>query len=119
MTNALSPSIAPGVAPGAAVVLAADQRFEGTLCFGGRTRIDGHVRGSVIGEGTLHVGPQAHIEGEVQVRALVIEGGHLHGEVRAYEFVELRAGAYVSGQVECPLVVKEDDTRFEAQWRQS
>jgi cytoskeletal protein CcmA (bactofilin family) len=82
---------------------------------GGSARVDGRVRGSVIVEGDLEVGPSGHIEGE-QVRAnnILIHGrisaqvmasgklvltkqGQLEGDVRAIA-LDIEAGAVFVGR---------------------
>ncbi|MGC8967071.1 MAG: bactofilin family protein [Thermus sp.] len=51
----------------------------GDLKAKGQVRIDGLVRGSVLVEGELEVGPTGRVEGE-RVEAKVVQ---IHGEVRA------------------------------------
>lgn len=42
-------------------------RFEGTLAFEGRVRLEGELRGRIVGEDVLVVGPSAVIEAELEV----------------------------------------------------
>lgn len=76
--------------------------IQGDVVFLGGLRIDGEVRGNVraSGEqaGTLVVSEQARIEGEIHVSHCVINGTVV-GPVHASEFLELQAGARVTGDV--------------------
>lgn len=55
----------------------------GTLIFGdGVVRLDGHMEGKIIGQGTLVIGEKGSIQGEVEVRTLIL-GGLVEGIVSA------------------------------------
>jgi len=75
---------------------------DGNLTFSGGLRVDGRVRGNVVaadGEsGTLVVSEDAHIEGEIRVSHVVINGTVV-GPVHASECVELQPKANVTGDV--------------------
>lgn len=77
-------------------------RIEGDITFSGGLRIDGEVKGNVRVEedktGTVVVSEQAHIEGEVHVSHVVINGS-VEGPVHATEFLELQPNARVTGDV--------------------
>lgn len=77
-------------------------RVEGDVIFSGGLRIDGHVRGNVIAEdgkpGTLVVAEQAHVEGEIRVPHVVINGA-VCGPVHSSEYVELQTKANVTGDI--------------------
>jgi cytoskeletal protein CcmA (bactofilin family) len=74
----------------------------GDVTFTGGLRIDGHVRGdvrAVNGEpGTLVVGSDARIDGEVRVSHVVVNG-IVNGPVRADDYLELQPKARISGDV--------------------
>jgi cytoskeletal protein CcmA (bactofilin family) len=75
---------------------------EGNIIFAGGLRVDGRVRGDVIAAdgkpGTLVLSEQAHIEGEIRVSHVVINGT-VSGSVHASEYVELQPKANVTGDV--------------------
>ena len=77
-------------------------RIEGNLVFSGGLRIDGEVRGNISTEdgkpGTLVVSEQAHVEGEIRVPHVVINGT-VCGPVHSAEYVELQGKANVTGDV--------------------
>ena len=94
------------------VVIPSRGLFEGLLCFRGLARIDGELRGAVDATGTLWLGPQARLEGRVDVDELVIEG-EFFGEIYARERVRLLAGARVNAHLEAPRVAVADGCRLE------
>jgi cytoskeletal protein CcmA (bactofilin family) len=59
--------------------------IEGNITFTGGLRVDGHVRGSVVAadgkSGTLVLSEQAHIEGEIRVSHVVINGAVVQGRL--------------------------------------
>src|SRR4029079_18509267 len=75
---------------------------EGNVIFSGGLRVDGHVRGNIIAQegkpGTLVVSEQAHVEGEIRVPHVVVNGAVV-GPVHCSEYVELQAKAHVTGDV--------------------
>ncbi len=74
----------------------------GDVTFAGGLRIDGHVQGNVVaadGEpGTLVVSEQAHIDGEIRV-AHVVVNGTVSGAVVAEDHLELQPKARIAGDV--------------------
>ena len=76
--------------------------INGDLNFKGGLRIDGHVKGNVIGEAgepsMLVVSEHARIEGEVRVAHLVING-EVAGSVYSTELLELQPKARIIGDV--------------------
>lgn len=74
----------------------------GDLTFSGGLRIDGEVRGSVVGGGdspsTVVISEQAIVEGEVRV-AHVVVNGTVNGPIYATESLELQPKARISGDV--------------------
>lgn len=83
-------------------LIGAGTTIEGNVTFTGGLRVDGHVRGNVIAAddkpGTLVLSEQAHIEGEIRVSHVVINGTVV-GPVHAAEYVELQPKANVTGDV--------------------
>ena len=77
-------------------------RIEGDVFFSGGLRLDGSVRGKVSAlpeqPGTLVVGENGRIDGEVVVPHLVVNGT-INGNVIESETLELQSSARVSGDV--------------------
>ncbi len=74
----------------------------GDIVFSGGLRIDGNVQGSVAtanGEaGTLVVSEHAHVEGEIKVSHVVVNGT-VRGPIVANDYLELQAKARIVGDV--------------------
>ncbi len=77
-------------------------RIEGHICFTGGMRIDGEVRGNVIGgegsENVLVISEHARVEGDVRCATLVVDG-YIAGDVYASEKLELRPQGRIIGNV--------------------
>jgi cytoskeletal protein CcmA (bactofilin family) len=74
-------------------------RFEGVLAFEGRVRVDGFVKGRVVSDGVLIVGPSAEVDAEIEVGTLIVRGGTVRGEVTAKRLVEVYAPSKVFANV--------------------
>ena len=72
----------------APVLLAEGTEFSGLLALDGPARIDGQLRGEVIGPGPLWIGPRANVEARVETDELVVAGA-LAGDVRASRRIAL------------------------------
>ena len=77
-------------------------RIEGNLSFSGGLRVDGEIKGNVSSDegqpGTLVLGENAKIEGEIRV-AHVVVNGTVVGPISASESLELQPNARVTGDV--------------------
>ena len=94
-------SPAPQCAIGAGAV------FDGILTFWGFARVEGKLRGEVVADGTLEIGPEADVHAKVEVDVLVVEG-LVAGEVLARERVEVRATGRITAAVRTPSLVLEE-----------
>jgi cytoskeletal protein CcmA (bactofilin family) len=90
--------------------------FEGKLEFSGVVRVDGRVKGEILGEGTLIVGESASIHADVQVTHLVISG-EISGSLFARERMEIRSPGKVFGDIHAPTVIMEEGVIFEGHCR--
>ena len=86
--------------------------FDGILTFWGLARVDGKLRGEVVADGTLEVGPEADVHAKVEVDVLVVEG-LVAGEVLARERVEVRATGRITAAVRTPSLVLEEGGSLE------
>jgi len=65
--------------------------------------IDGHTEGSIHYAGTVRVGPQGTVTGEIHAQAIIVEGA-INGDLHAAETVRILASARVVGDVQAPKV---------------
>ena len=88
--------------------------YRGRLDFTGSVRIDGRFEGEVESEGTLVVGREAVISGQVKVGQLVL-GGALTGDVVAGARVILHKTARFQGTITTPALAMEEGAVLEGQ----
>ena len=91
-----------------------DSSFKGILQFTTPLCILGHFEGEITGDSTLKIGPKAKIEGNINVKRLLIEG-KIIGNVHASEKVELKSGSNLVGNVKTPNLEIDEGVIFEGQ----
>jgi len=69
-------------------VLASDVEIKGTIKFSGELTFDGKLDGDITSDGTLQLGDNAVIKGNLNVNSVVIRG-KVHGNVIAKEKIEI------------------------------
>ncbi|HUK55107.1 MAG TPA: polymer-forming cytoskeletal protein [Nitrospiria bacterium] len=85
--------------------------FKGVITYHGTIRIDGHVEGEIITEGTLVVGEGAVIHAEISA-GTVVNGGKITGNVTALEKIQLLPTAILDGSIKTPVLIIEEGVRF-------
>ena len=107
----------PALAPppeGPLCAIASGTRFDGLLSFWGDARVDGSLRGEIAARGSLEVGPDARIEGRVEVDTLIV-AGRIDGQIFARVRVEVLRGAHVSASIRTPRLAVDEGAYFEGQ----
>ena len=94
--------------------LGAGTNYQGKLHFQGAVRIDGNFHGEVVSDGTLVVGQEAVVEGQIRVGQLVLSG-NIQGEVEAKNKVVLHKTANLQGNIRTPVLVVEEGAVLEGQ----
>ena len=94
--------------------MGAGTNYQGKLHFQGAVRIDGNFQGEVESDGTLVVGQDAIVEGQVKVGQLVLSG-KIQGEVEAKTKVVLHKSANLQGNIKTPVLVVEEGAILEGQ----
>jgi len=92
--------------------LAREVKASGVISIQGNARIDGEVEGEVHCFGTLHLGPQAVIRGNVFAVNLDSQATVL-GDLFAEEKITLRAPAKVQGSISAPILRISEGVLFE------
>lgn len=84
-------------------LIGATAKIHGDICFSGGLRVDGEVHGNITSAddqpSTLVISEHAHVEGQIAVSHLVINGTVI-GPIQSREFLELQAKAKVTGDVQ-------------------
>lgn len=99
-------------ASAAACAVGADASFDGVLTFWGLARVEGKLRGQVVADGTLEVGPEADVHASIEVDVLIVEG-LVEGEVVARERVEVRSTGRITAAVRTARLVLEEGGSIE------
>lgn len=85
--------------------------FEGQIAVAGPTRIDGIVRGSLRGPGSLLIGSNGHVEGQINCAEVVAQGAVV-GPITAEQRACLDAGAHLEGDLASPVLEVNDDATW-------
>lgn len=87
-------------------------RIEGVIEFTNTIRLDGEVKGKILGsEGTLIIGEKAKIEADIVVDTAIIMGA-VSGSLEARERIEVYPPGRVTGDIQAPAVVLEKGVVF-------
>lgn len=94
--------------------LGSDTVYEGKLTFKGTVRIEGRFTGDIASEGTLNVGKDAQVRGNLAVGELLLSG-HFNGEAMAKRRVVLYSTGVFEGNLQTPRLLTEEGAIIEGQ----
>src|SRR4051794_34424030 len=86
--------------------------FEGKLTFDGTVRIDGRFKGEVFSDDVLVIGEGAHVEAEIEVGEIIIQGA-VFGNITAKRSIEIHAPGRVKGDLHTPSLQIDKGVMFE------
>ncbi len=86
--------------------------FEGNITIDGSARIDGKFKGKIEAKGTVVVGKNGKVEGDVIAKNAVI-GGEVKGTIKVQDRVEFETGARFDGEVYCKTLVVQEGVTFD------
>ncbi|HEY1556872.1 MAG TPA: polymer-forming cytoskeletal protein [Kofleriaceae bacterium] len=86
--------------------------FEGKLTFDGTVRIDGRFKGEVFSDDTLVIGEGAHVEAEIDIGEVIIQGTVV-GNIKAKRSIEIHAPGRVKGDMHTPVLQIDKGVVFE------
>ena len=92
-------------------VLANDVEIKGSIKFSHDLIIDGKIEGEVTSDGSLTVGENALIKGEIKTRAVTIFG-KVEGNITVQERCELKSNAVLVGDVGAGTLAIEEGATF-------
>jgi len=92
-------------------ILGADVEVKGTIKFQGDMTIDGKVEGEITSPGTLTVGENAEIRGEIKTKAVTVLG-KVHGNIIVEERCELKTRAVLMGDLKAARLMIEEGATF-------
>jgi cytoskeletal protein CcmA (bactofilin family) len=92
-------------------VLNSDVELKGILKFSGELTLDGKVEGDVNSDGTLALGDNAVVKGNIDVASVVVRG-KVNGNITAKEKIDIKAKAEMFGDIRAPKLVIEEGVTF-------
>lgn len=94
------------------MLLGSDTSIEGTIEFNNTVRLDGPVKGKIIGkQGTVIIGEKAVVTAEIIVDTAIIMG-EVNGTIQAKERIEVYPPGRVLGDIQAPVVLIESGVVF-------
>lgn len=95
-------------------VLSNDVEIKGSIKFSHDLIIDGKIEGEVLSDGSLTVGENALIKGEVKTRSVIIFG-KVEGNITVQERCELKSNAILVGDIAAGTLAIEEGATFMGQ----
>ena len=92
-------------------ILSADVEIKGSIKFQNELTVDGKVEGEINSSGTLTVGENAEIKGEIKTKSVTVLG-KVHGNITVDERCELKGHAVLYGDLKATRLVIEDGATF-------
>jgi cytoskeletal protein CcmA (bactofilin family) len=91
-----------------------DVEFKGILRFSGELTFDGKLEGEIQSEGTLHLGDNAVVKGNISVNTVVVRG-KINGNVTARDKIDIKSRTELFGDIRAARLVMEEGVIFVGQ----
>jgi cytoskeletal protein CcmA (bactofilin family) len=95
-------------------ILNSDVELKGTIRFSGELTFDGKLDGDITSEGTLHLGDNAVIKGNIAANSVVVRG-KVNGNITAKEKIDIKSRTELFGDVRAARLVMEEGVIFVGQ----
>src|SRR6266487_902117 len=92
-------------------VLNSDVELKGTLKFAGEMTFDGKLDGDISSDGSLQLGDNAAVKGNINVSTVVVRG-KVNGNITAKEKIDIKTKAELFGDIRAPKLVIEEGVTF-------
>jgi len=92
-------------------VLNSDVELKGTLKFSGELTFDGKLEGDITSDGTLQLGDNAVIKGNINSTSVILRG-KINGNVVAKEKLEIKTKTELFGDIRAPRLMIEEGVTF-------
>ena len=111
------PSVVPGLSnrtimpTQSGALLSRGVSIKGSVKFLAELLIDGEVEGTIDSTGTLTIGEDARIRGDIRTKSVKVRGT-VEGNIFVTERCELQAGCTLRGDIEAPRLVVNENATF-------
>ena len=95
-------------------ILSSDVELKGTLKFNGELTFDGKIDGDILSEGSLSLGDNAVVKGNITVNSVVLRG-KISGNVTAKEKIDIKTRTELFGDIRSSRLVMEEGVTFVGQ----
>jgi cytoskeletal protein CcmA (bactofilin family) len=95
-------------------VLNSDVELKGTLRFTGEMTFDGKLEGDIQSEGTLNLGDNAVVKGNITANSVLVRG-KVNGNVTAKEKIDIKTKTELFGDIRAARLVMEEGVIFVGQ----
>lgn len=95
-------------------ILSSDVEIKGSLKFSNDLIIDGRIEGEVMSDGSLTVGENALIQGEIKTKSVTIFG-KVKGNITVADRCELKSNAVLEGDIAAGTLSIEEGATFMGQ----
>ena len=95
-------------------ILSSDVELKGTLKFTGELTFDGKIDGDILSEGSLSLGDNAVVKGNITANSVVLRG-KINGNVTAKEKIDIKTRTELFGDIRSSRLVMEEGVTFVGQ----
>src|SRR5277367_1684874 len=88
-------------------ILNSDVELKGTIRFAGELTFDGKLEGDIYSEGTLHLGDNAVVKGNIVATSIGVRG-KINGNVTAREKIDIKSKTELFGDLRAARLVMEE-----------
>lgn len=92
-------------------LLDAGSHMTGELHFEDSFHIHGKLTGSIVSDGELRIGERGIVDGEINVRYILVSGT-VHGSLKASEKIEVTSTGKIYADIHTPTLVMEEGAQF-------
>ena len=92
-------------------VLNSDVEIKGNIKFSGELLLDGKLEGEIHTDGTLQLGDNATINGNINAQSVVVRG-KVHGNISVREKIEIKSKAELFGDIRASKLVIEEGVTY-------
>ena len=92
-------------------ILSSDVEIKGSIKFQNELTVDGKIEGEITSSGTLTVGENSEIKGEIKTKSVTVLG-KVHGNITVEERCELKSHAVLYGDLKATRLVIEEGATF-------